>query len=178
MEVRRKMKKKIFAIMMATLMSATVLGSIQAVSTDGVDDEGQETGEWETIYQMDLGDTKATEGSKTLPDLQVYRIQKRMVWLHYYHVRYWLYNTVEFTGTFDDKSWVDSYVIGTNHHNNELIGVGTTNGPYYTDVFLSSGVGIHALTVYTDFKQGDDNGNIQESDESNNEKTVWTWFSS
>ena len=169
------MKKKIFAILMAMLMSATMLASIATVTAEE-ENEGQETGEWETVYQMDLGDTKAPEGSKTLPDLQVYRIQKRFVWVNYYQVRYWLYNTLEFTGTFSDRCWVDSYKICDVLHNDELMWEGV-NGPYYSSTFVSPGVGIHLLTVYTDFKQGDPGGDITESNEGNNEGTKWVWFS-
>ena len=46
------------------------------------------------------------------------------------------------------------------------------NGPYYSTIFVSPGVGLHTLKVYTD--QGKD---ITEANENNNMRTKVVWFS-
>lgn len=167
------MKKKYLAILMATMMTATILFSVPATISE---EEEQEVGEWEKIYQMDINSIEESKDSKdTYPDLQVYSIWKQ----HYilgnnWKIKYYIYCTKEFTGTFTDEVWLDDDVdwwfIDDITHNDELMWRGI-NGPYYTKVFPAPYKGWFDMNVFLDI---DDD--ITESNEGNNHDYATAYF--
>ena len=129
---------------------------------------------WETVYENNKIPLQI-EGD--LPDLSVYKIKRKMVWPHHYRIKYWIYNTEQFVGTFTDEVWLSDssnnpkkWFIDDYPHRNENMWKGI-NGPYYTRVFPSPGTGFYYISVYLDVYD-----QVTESDEDNNEGHRWAWF--
>lgn len=168
---------------MGLLLATSVFAGIPQAKSESSEKAAYNT-EWETIYQM-----KDTPKDNTpLPDMSVYRIQKRLIWPPYYRVRYWIYCTDEFIGTFKDEVYLsddpnipEKWYIDDYSHDNEDMWKGI-NGAYKTRIFPShGGWGYYWITVKLDVEDTVDEGYVgfdwyDNWYDGNNAEKVKTWF--
>ncbi len=166
------MKKKVLAVLLATLMSATMFAGMAIVTADEKECFDKGAVEWVNIYKMSDKELKELQNSKST-DLQIYAIDVgHLIGTNYFRVKYKLYVTSTFTDTFDDRLWIDDYIIEDHEHDNEYMWVGQ-NGPYYSTWFNTPGYekGYFDIKVHTDF--GED---VDEVDDDNNDDTEEHYF--
>ena len=154
------MKRKIIAILLATLMSATKFAGIATVTAD-IETIKESDIKWTTIYKVDKEQLEGVRGK----DLQIYSIDIGHSIGNNWRVKYYLYVSEAFTGTFTDRLWINDYVIEDHEHDNEYMWLGI-NGPYYSRWFPAPSKDSHDITVYTDYDT-----DITETNEYNNDAT-------
>ena len=170
------MNKKIFAIIIATLLSTLLLASIPTVTSELIEQPSDDPEDWEIVFQADeVSDDKYA----TYPDMTIYRIERQHFIGNSWRIRYWIYNTKEFTGTFSDEILldddIDEWFIDEKLHNNELMWKGI-NGPYNTRWFPAPYRGWFDMNVEIDINNDINEGLTGEGNNYDYATALFLWL--